>query len=514
MKPEEYQQKLLERYDINKNCYDDLEMQSVAFEQCQKTPIAFFKYWLWTYNPRVRPPDRAFIPYDYQEVEILSYNQEIVTGEESLTEKSRDMGVTWMILGLYVYRWLFFDENYLCGSRKEDLVDTLGDMDTHFERMRYILKKLPDWMIEMCGWDRRNQGYLKIYKDNGASIVGEAMSPDFSRQGRYNAILLDEFAFVESAEAIWRSCGDSAPCKHVVSTPNGKNNHFAKLRDSGKIKVHTIHWRLHPTKDQAWYEEQKSRRTDKDVAQELDISYSVSAGEAFYKGFVRALHVRKMHINKDRELMLSWDFGFHHPNCSIHQISVDGIWIIVDNIFGEDVVIDEFAEIVNQYLNENYNGYLFKTKGYGDPAGLQGSDKSKKSSIKILAEHGFPVKTLPSNMPTTNYTARKSIIEKRLKTLIGGCPGLVVNDHPNNAIIIEGFEGGYHFPKANTVGMVRETPEKDSYYEHPFNTIEYFATNMYRPTSKMEEGQREHHKVFKARPRPPQPNAGFGFKKG
>ncbi len=512
---------LVDRAQIMRRCHNNKTAQAAALALCKKDIKAFFRYFLWTYDPRKDPKDQPFILYEpYQTKYIDDINQDIIDGESSLTEKSRDMGVTWMILGVFLWRWLFFDENFLAGSKTEDDCDTIGDMKTHFERLRYMLNKLPDWMVEACGYDRKNSGYLKIFKENGASIVGDAMTPEFSRQGRFKAILLDEFSFIDKAETVWRAVGDSAPCKLPVSTPNGSNNHFARLRKSGKIKVYTISWQMHPEKDILWYEQQKLNRTDKDVAQELDISYTVSAGTPFYKGFLRSIHVRKVMPRQDRPLILGFDYGWNHPNCIITQIWPEGNWIILDNIFGDSILIDEFAEnVVTLYLAEIFPGMKIQNPCWGDPAGRQASDKSKKSSEQILRVKGFPVQSRPSNLPFTNYTARKNIIEKKLKTLIQGLPGLIVNDVPGNQIIIDGFEVGYRFPDENKYGAIREVSAADDYFEHPFNAMEYVAVNQFCPIDKQERayveqqtGSTRRRVLSRHRTNRPE-NAGFGYAK-
>lgn len=472
---------LLDRAHIKIGCDSDPNKQAAAFELCFRDISYFFKYFGWTYDPRISPSDLPFLTYPYQEQYIHELSEDISNGESELIEKTRDMGVTWMVLSVFVYRWLFHNESFLVGSIVEGKVDTIGDIDSHFERMRYVISKLPVWMLEKCGYSAKNSAYMRLYKENGASITGESMNAQFSRQGRYKAILLDEFAFIQSSVTVWRACGDSSPCKIVVSTPNGSNNMFAQLRKSGQIKVKTFHWTKHPKKTQEWYEKQKENRSLKDIAQELDINYTISAGDPFYQGFSRALHLRKMQTNKDRELVLSWDYGFRHPNCTISQINAEGIWIVVDNLFGEDQTIDEFGEMVTEYLNANYAGYQYRHKGFGDPAGRHSSDKSRRSSEQILNEMGFKVQSIPSNSAHSSYAARKAIIEKRLRTLIGGIPSLVINDVPNNQIIAEGFEGGYRYPDANKYGGINEKPVDDGWFEHPFNCIEYFAVNMFKP---------------------------------
>ena len=284
---------------------------------------------------------------------------------------------------------------------------------------------------------------------------------------------------MDKAELIWRACGDSSPCKLVVSTPNGKHNYFSTLRDSEKIDVNTLHWKKHPKKDEKWYEQQKLIRSTKDLAQEIDINYTVSAGDPFYEGFSRALHLKKLYLNTEKELILSFDFGFRHPNCSIHQIGVSGEWIIFDNLFGEDETIDEFGEKVKTYLNLKYPNYRYIC--VGDPAGNQANDKSRQTSIEILAEIGFDIISTASNTPNTNYDARKRIIEKKMRTLIGGAPAMLINDCSNTVIIVEGFEGGYRYADENKYGFTQEVPVKDGYYEHCMNTVEYVAVNFFRP---------------------------------
>lgn len=505
-------QNLLERAHIAIECEKSQDRQSAGYELCKRDISYFFRYFGWTYDPRITPSDLPFLTYEYQEKYIHELSQDINLGISELIEKTRDMGVTWMVLSVFVYRWLFFDESFLVGSIVEGKVDTIGDMDSHFERMRYIISKLPKWLLDRCSYKASNSAYMRLYKDNGSSITGESMNPQFSRQGRYKAILLDEFAFIPSSVTVWRACGDSSPCKIVVSTPNGSNNQFALLRKSGKIKVKTFHWTKHPKKDQAWYERQKEDRSAKDIAQELDINYTISAGDPFYTGFSRALHMRNMRISQSRELVLSWDYGFRHPNCCIHQVSVEGIWVVVDNIFGENQTIDEFAEYVSQYLNNNYKGFQYRHKGFGDPAGRQSSDKSRRSSEQILNDMGFKVESIPSNHVFSNYAARKAIIEKRLRTLIGGIPSLVINDVPNNQIIIEGFEGGYRYPDANKYGGINEKPVDDGWYEHPMNCIEYFAINMFKPVEQKARPQTyQPDMVRKMRQEHELTNAGIGY---
>jgi hypothetical protein len=466
------------RVAFHQRCEQYLDAKFAALRLFKNDVVDFIETCLFTYDPREKPSDIPFILYDYQEEYAREINDYIQKGENLLTEKSRDMGVTWIILAVFYYRWLLFDENFLIGSRKEELVDKIGDIDSLFERLRYFIRCTPQWLLDACQFNTKSQGYMKIFKENGASITGESMNDKFSRQGRYNAILLDEFAFVERAEIVWRACGDSAPCKLPVSTPNGALNTFARLRKSGQIKVKTLLWKLHPHKTDDWYKQQVANRPARDIAQELDINYTVSAGKPFYGGFIRGLHTRKIELIPNKELLLGWDYGYHSPVCLITQVDSKGRWNIMDCLVGKDELIDAFGERAKIFLNRQFNG--LSSVSYGDPAGEQESDKSKKTSVQILADVGFKVKSIPSNTNNANYDARKLIIEKKLKTLIDGIPALTINDIPSTQIVIEALEGGWHYPGANRDGFIDEKPVKEGYYEHPMNALEYIAVNIFK----------------------------------
>ena len=478
------------RLEFHRKCEQNETSKQQAVLLFKSDVVSFFNLCLWTYDPRKDPSDRPFLLYDYQENYVNKINQYIIEGKSLLTEKSRDVGVTWMILGVFLYRWMFFEENYLVGSRKEDLVDKLGDITSLFERIRYMINTMPQWLVPVCGIDKKNiKNYMKLFKANQASITGESTNQDFSRQGRYNAILLDEFASWDVAEQAWTACGDTAPSKFPVSTPKGSHNKFSRLKKSGQIEVETLHWHLHPEKDNKWYEVQKATRSAKDIAQELDINYTISAGSPFYQGFIRGFHSRKVNPMRDKELLLGWDYGHIHPACIISQLSSNGIWYILDCLFGTNILINDFGQRVREHLNLNFEGYTIRS--FGDPAGKQEGDKSLKTSEQILNELGFDVISIPSNTSLTNYDARKAIIEGRLKSLINGLPSLIVNDIERTQIVIEGFEGGIHYPEANRFGYVKDSYVREGYHEHPMNALEYIAVNIFSPLKETDKFTRE-----------------------
>lgn len=476
--PKKIKENLIFRFRIGKGCEQSQYKLASLVELIKRDPVNFFDLCLWTYDPRRKEKHLPFILYDFQEDLVRKIDKAITQKTDVLIEKSRDMGVSWLILGSFLRRWLFFNESFLVGSRKEELVDKLTDIDSLFEKMRYMLKYMFPFLLPV----KYNSSYMKISHPDGHIIAGESMNESFARAGRYNAVLLDEFAHIHTnlATNIWQASGDSTPCRIPVSTPKGKLNKFATLRESKKIEVQTIHWSKHPYKDDEWYEAEKKRRTETEIAQELDISYIASAGKPFYGGFRKETHTGDFELTPDKVLLLGFDYGYHSPCCVFSQIDAKGRWIIHDMLLGEDETIRKFAPKVKAHLNIYYKGYQIRC--YGDPAGNQKSDKDEKTTVEILRDEGFSVISKPSNTAHTNYVARKDIIEGRLTTIIDGLPALLV--HSRCIMITEAFEGGYHYPTPDRFGRESEEPFDDEYFSHPCNSLEYIAVNVFSPVKR------------------------------
>jgi hypothetical protein len=270
---------------------------------------AFFNEWVWTYDPRLAEPFVRMRLFRRQ-AEFLTWLEEREAAEEDgLAEKSRDSGLTWLCAGFLVHRWLFrrgFKGGL--GSRKQQLVDTIGDPDSIFEKLRIILRRLPPWMLPV-GFDwKRDDNFCKLINPaSGATITGEA-GDDIGRGGRNSIYVVDEAAFVEHPQKIEAALAANTNCRIYVSTPNGVGNVFYQKRHSGEVPVFTMHWHDDPRKNawelidadghildagpggaeaspipdgcslrHPWYEAEKKRLASAIiVAQELDIDYTAS----------------------------------------------------------------------------------------------------------------------------------------------------------------------------------------------------------------------------------------------
>lgn len=257
-----------------------------AMQYYSVNPVNFINDWCFTYDPRLPDPFVPFKLFPRQKEFINWLFDRLMKKEDGLCEKSRDTGVTWLCCAFAAWAWLFVPGIKISfGSRKEKLVDELGNPDSIFEKIRIILRTLP--RIFMPIFTDKNDirrgyredldaVYLRILnRANGASITGEA-GDQIGRGGRSSIYFKDESAFYERPDRIEAALSQNSDVKIDVSTPNGSGNPFYRRRFSGAIPVFTLHWRDDPRKDDKWYQEMCAKFDAWIIAQEIDLDYHAS----------------------------------------------------------------------------------------------------------------------------------------------------------------------------------------------------------------------------------------------
>jgi phage terminase large subunit len=178
------------------------------------------------------------------------------------------------------------------GSRKEQLVDKIGDPDSIFEKMRIIVRHLPRFMLPTGFNEGDHMPFMKIVNpETGATITGEA-GDNIGRGGRKLIYFKDESAHYERPEKIEAALADNTNCQIDISSVNGLGNVFHRRREAGqewrpgadlvrnRVNVFVMDWRDHPAKDQAWYDERRAKAEADGLlhvfAQEVDRDYSAS----------------------------------------------------------------------------------------------------------------------------------------------------------------------------------------------------------------------------------------------
>lgn len=279
------------------------QQQEIEKEKCRdgiEGLLHWFDYWAWTADPRPDAPLYAvpFGLFDFQREAVRWIWSLVYTlRQDGLIDKSRDMGISWIAVGFAAGNWLNADKrspfSALFGSRKEDFVDKRGDMDTLFEKLRFIISYLPSWMMPR-GWNPKQcQSFMSILNpETGSALKGESSNDDFGRGGRQTIIIPDEFAsFPGGGYAAWTACSESTRTRLPISTPKGKFNKFAELRFDGATPTLSLHWKQHPWKSEGWYDFQATRMTSVERAQELDLDYEGSLAGRLLPMWDERVHV-------------------------------------------------------------------------------------------------------------------------------------------------------------------------------------------------------------------------------
>ena len=106
------------------------ELQQLEIELCKRDILYRFKNYTYTdKNTSLYWPEFSsvlpFIPYPFQEEMITEIWDSIVKDEPVFLEKSRQMWASWVIVGIFVYGFIFHNHKYLMWSQKQDDVDKL-----------------------------------------------------------------------------------------------------------------------------------------------------------------------------------------------------------------------------------------------------------------------------------------------------------------------------------------------------------------------------------------------------
>jgi len=308
--PKDYRTNLKWRRNILQRAAVDLVFRKKVKELFYRDIIFAFNAFFYTLDVRKRPRhNQPFCTYPYQDKMLLALVEAINSGTDFPIEKSRDMGVSWMIILTFLWFWLnpIGGTDFLLGSRIEDYVDKKGDMRALLPKARYAFYKLPRWLWPEGFNSKQHDNFMRLQNPaTGASITGESNNANFSTGGRYAAVMFDEFAKWESTDkSAWTAAGDATPCRIPLSTPFGAGGQYYDLiTDPSKTKTR-LHWTLHPLKIKGgycrwplpenwdgdeerlirspWYDRECRRRSPSEIAQELDIDY-IGAGSPVFEG--------------------------------------------------------------------------------------------------------------------------------------------------------------------------------------------------------------------------------------
>lgn len=274
------QERLTRLMQIGKN----LDAQRVERELCRRDFLHWVHYWVWTYDPRLASERKAaHLPLMLfkRQVEMCEFiDARLEAREDGLIEKSRDIGFTWVMAAKAIHKWVFVDGfKTTFGSRKEDFVDKRGEVDSIFEKMRYLLRAQPAWLgPDGFDWDRHDNHMRLINPANSNTIAGEA-GDDLGRGGRSSLFVIDEAAFLANGDSVDAATSGNSDVRIWGSSVNGMGNVFARKRHGGSLRpdqIFSFSYRDDPRKTPEWAEKKRRSLEEHVWASEYELDYSAS----------------------------------------------------------------------------------------------------------------------------------------------------------------------------------------------------------------------------------------------
>src|SRR5882757_1395149 len=223
--------------------------------RCALDPYYFFR----TYVKIKHVDFERKVPFDPRGYQ-LEMIKSILDNRNTVSRWPRQSGKT-SVLAAVALHYLLFQHNYSIliaahkGDKARDIIGSIEDM--------YM--ELPSWLQQgVVEW---NKGSFKL--ENGSRIRASTTSTSSARGDVYNAILLDEFAFVaahvanEFLKSVIPTVSSGKDTKIVItSTPKGLNTFYKVWADAIKIPSEerksddfvpiAVEWNEVPGRDEAF----------------------------------------------------------------------------------------------------------------------------------------------------------------------------------------------------------------------------------------------------------------------
>ncbi len=387
-------------------------------------PAQFIIDWGVTFDPRQvekgQPSLLPFLLFPIQEQWVTWFVKTWKEQRPGLTEKSREMGLSWLTIATACTLCLFHPGMVIgFGSRKEEYVDKRGNPNSLLFKARQFIVNLPK---EFRGdfEENKHAPYMRIqFPDTDSVIIGES-GDGIGRGGRTSIFIVDESAHIPRADLIEASLSQTTNCRHDISTPLGMNNPFARKRFGGKVDVFTFRWQDDPRKDLEWYKKKCFEMDDPVIiAQELDLDYSASVeGVVIPAAWVRSAvdaHI-KLGIRPTGIRIAGLDVADEGADknafCGRHGILAESLEVWSGK--GSDIyATTERAFALCDILQ--YSTILFDADGLG--AGVRGDARKinlkRKHQIKFDPYRGSGEVVNPTGDPFSGTNERKGVDKGR-----------------------------------------------------------------------------------------------------
>lgn len=445
-------------------------------------------------------------------------------------EKSRQMGLTWMLAWLEVWALTYHGGGGLALHMDFGEVDDGGagsTVDSLFGKARFMHERMP--MQYRAPLTFKSGSIRNDF--TGGFCTAEGAGPDPGRGGRYRRVLIDEAARIAFGEAAHSALSRACPRgRFYNSTPKGKGNVFFRLRETRPQGYRFLrhHWSEHPVYAEGlhvagrdpdcamcegnrtaipwtaerprahrypgkptspWYDEAVLDLTDEQVASELDIDYEASASARVYPEFSATMHVASRVLTFDHRLgppELAFDYGLDTTSVLVMQDGPEELRIIgeVELHFNAvpDAVVPELLIELRRCGAGDYAepDTLPLIRAIGDPAGEQ---RQQGTGRTIVAEY----RRLGLNIEARRMPLGSTLIA--VKRLLNGRPKRLTVS-PACPHFIEHIENNHYPTDREGRRRIGANEPLNDQHNHMMRAFAYYASVKWPPGS-IEAGLRK-----------------------
>lgn len=336
------------------------EWQKQELKNCGSNPIYFLNKYVWIQSKGGRSLFKTF-PFQDDCLTKIRNNRFVIIN------KSRQLGLSTLVSGYAIWLALFRrDQNILVLATK------LETAKNFIKKCKFSLENLPPWM--MIAEIQCNAQDIS-FSSNGSQIKAIPTSEDAGRSEALQLLIVDEAAHIKEFDKLWTgllpTLSYSGGRAVLISSPNGTGNVFhdicVEARDTpekSEFEYVELLWNVHPERNDAWFEEEKKKFNEKQLAQEYMCSFN-SSGNTFLDN--RTLDRLKNDIKPpierwhgDRNLWV-WELPKENHKYILSADTALGegrdysAFHVIDQTAGEVVAEymgkeppDRFAELINQ----------------------------------------------------------------------------------------------------------------------------------------------------------------------
>lgn len=443
-------------------------------------------------SEREGPEIERFPFYRYEFLHPFVHS--FVERDNALWEKSRQMLATWMVMICFLWS-ILFEQNrtYVVISEKAEFVD--DDDHTHnsaLGKVHHLVRYLPSWMTTHLTLKK-----MSIHNSRtNSTIKGETSNENAGRSGSWAGALFDEMAHCSLSSMIHRSLKSACPWGRVyLSTPNGMDNEFARLRWTPDLKGYTMistPWQVHPDRDQAWYEWMCEDLTPWQIASELDMSYELSSkGRIFYPWRRDVFAKDVVDYAPPDPIWRGWDFGV--DTTAIGFLQTRPVHTKRGNLLKQLRIFDYFedhqkpAVHYRDVLEVRARGYSERSRlrDYGDPWMLNqrfGNLSSwRRELVREDPEHPYRIAVRPAPCADVSIANLIDNLLRHMKVVedAGGNKVPLLAISASLKLLVAHVEG-YRYPTTREGEVSKDKPEKNE-HSHACDLLQYLAWTVNPP---------------------------------